>query len=43
MFFYMPYLEEAMNNKVPYISVSGIKKVFGKVIANNNVNLEVFG
>ncbi|MHC1720572.1 MAG: ABC transporter ATP-binding protein [Clostridiaceae bacterium] len=32
-----------MDNRVPYVSMESIKKVFGKVIANNNVNLTVKG
>lgn len=28
-------------SKVPYISMKGITKTFGKVVANNNINLEV--
>lgn len=32
-----------MENKVPYVSMKNIKKVFGKVVANNNVNLAVEG
>lgn len=32
-----------MDKRVPYISMEGITKVFGKVIANKNVNLTVNG
>lgn len=32
-----------MDNRVPYVSMENIKKIFGKVIANNNVNLTVEG
>jgi nucleoside ABC transporter ATP-binding protein len=27
---------------VPYISMKGITKTFGRVIANNNINLEIY-
>ncbi|KGM95789.1 ABC transporter ATP-binding protein [Clostridium novyi A str. 4552] len=30
-------------NKIPYIKMNNITKRFGKVIANNNINLEVYG
>lgn len=30
-------------NKIPYIEMKSITKKFGKVIANNNINLEVYG
>ncbi|KEH98476.1 ABC transporter ATP-binding protein [Clostridium massiliodielmoense] len=30
-------------NKIPYIKMNNITKKFGKVIANNNINLEVYG
>lgn len=32
-----------LENKVPYIQMKNITKSFGKVIANNNINLEVYG
>lgn len=32
-----------MNENTPYISMKHIKKVFGKVVANNNVNFNVMG
>ncbi|MFU0824711.1 ABC transporter ATP-binding protein [Clostridium sp.] len=32
-----------LENKVPYIQMKNITKRFGKVIANNNINLEVYG
>ena len=32
-----------LENKIPYIQMKNITKVFGKVVANNNVNLEVYG
>lgn len=32
-----------LENKVPYIQMKNITKRFGKVVANNNVNLEVYG
>lgn len=32
-----------MENKIPYIQMKNISKSFGKVIANNKINLEVHG
>lgn len=32
-----------LGNKVPYIQMKNITKQFGKVVANNNINLEVHG
>lgn len=32
-----------VENKVPYIQMKNITKRFGKVIANNNINFEVYG
>lgn len=32
-----------MENKIPYIQMKNITKKFGKVVANNNINLEVYG
>ncbi|MCY6369694.1 ABC transporter ATP-binding protein [Clostridium ganghwense] len=32
-----------VENKVPYIQMKNIIKKFGEVIANNNINLEVYG
>lgn len=29
-------------SNVPYISMKGITKIFGKVVANNNINLEIY-
>jgi general nucleoside transport system ATP-binding protein len=28
-------------NNIPYISMKGITKIFGKVVANNNINIEI--
>ncbi|MGH4052454.1 MAG: ABC transporter ATP-binding protein [Clostridium sp.] len=30
-------------DKIPYVSIENISKTFGKVIANNNMNLTIFG
>lgn len=32
-----------LENKIPYIQMKNITKRFGKVVANNNINLEVYG
>lgn len=32
-----------MENKIPYIQMKNITKKFGKVVANNDINLEVYG
>lgn len=32
-----------MENKIPYIQMKNITKSFGKVKANNNINLEIYG
>lgn len=29
--------------KIPYISVKNLRKTFGKIIANNNINLDIYG
>ncbi|WMJ79506.1 ABC transporter ATP-binding protein [Clostridium sp. MB40-C1] len=32
-----------VENKIPYIEMKDITKQFGKVVANNNINLQVYG
>ncbi|MCY6957049.1 ABC transporter ATP-binding protein [Clostridium brassicae] len=32
-----------VENKIPYIEMKNITKQFGKVVANNNINLKVYG